>query len=109
VFRAVGSLVDHGGGGSEEGPGLHDDGVLEEVAERAGLRVVEAGFLAFEERYADIETLMRGYGSAPPFTGVASAVGDEAVRDALADASAGLRHGDGYVLREEAKVLIAAA
>jgi ubiquinone/menaquinone biosynthesis C-methylase UbiE len=109
VFRAVGSLVDRGDGGGDDGPGLHEEGVLEEVAERAGLRVVEAGFVAFEERYADFETLMRGYGSAPPFTGVASAVGEDAVLDAVAEASAGLRRDDGYVLREEAKVLIAAA
>jgi SAM-dependent methyltransferase len=111
LFRAVAALVDGGGDGGEDGgPGLHEEGVLEEIAEQAGLSVEEADHFAFDERYPDLDTLVRGYGSAPPMTRVSAVAGDEAVRRAIADAVAEQRRPDGsYVLREEARFLIARA
>ena len=111
MFAAVRELLppDPNAGG-DDGPKLHDEGVLEGVAERAGLETVEVGYLDFEERYPDRETLLRGVTAPPPMIRAARAVGDEAVREAVAGAFEPCRQADGsYVVSEEGRYLIARA
>ncbi len=49
----------------DDGPKLHDPGVLEEMARGAGLDPVEAEFLEFTETYPDLATLLRGSSRRP--------------------------------------------
>jgi SAM-dependent methyltransferase len=110
LFASLRQFAPPGAGEGEQGPALHDEGVLEARAVEAGLKPVEAGFLAFEEEYRDLETMVRGYLAAPPFVRAASLAGEDAVRDALADALAPLRTETGvYVLEDEIRFLIATA
>lgn len=110
MFKAVMSLLPDGppAGGGE--PALHEDGVLESIAGRAGLKPREAGYIRFEEAYLDLETLLRGLMAAPPMVRAARAAGEDAVRDAIAGAVAPFeREGGGYRMGEEARYLIATA
>lgn len=112
MFKAVAGLQPQttGSGNGDPGPQLHDEGVLEELAERAGLAPREAGFLQFEERYPDLETLLRGVMAAPPMVRAVQAAGSQAVREVLTDAFRKAETADGtYVLEEEARYLIATA
>jgi SAM-dependent methyltransferase len=112
MFAAVKGLLppDPDGGKKNGGPALHDEGVLEDVASRAGLEVHEADYLAFDEVFPDLETLLRGVMAAPPNIRASRAVGEDAVRDAIAEALAPQRQSSGeYRLREEVRYLIARA
>lgn len=94
----------------EQGPALHEAGVLEARAAEAGLTPVESGFVAFAEEYRDLETMLRGYLAAPPFMRAASTAGEAAVRDALSEALEPLRTQSGtYMLEDEVRFLVAAA
>jgi SAM-dependent methyltransferase len=107
VFAAVASLLP---GAPAGGGSLHEEGVLESVAEAAGLAVQEAGYLSFDERYPDRETLIRGLMAAPPMIRAADAAGAEAVRRALGGAIDEVADGGGpLALREEVRYLIARA
>ncbi len=110
LFASLQRFTPPGDGGSESGPGLHEEGVLEGRAADAGLTTVDAGYLPFAEEYPDLETMLRGYLAAPPFRRAASAAGEEAVRDALAEAVAPLRTESGnYVLEDEIRFLVTVA
>lgn len=112
LFGAVRALfppADKGESGADE-PDLHEEGVLEEIAGRAGLTVREAGYFAFTERYPDSETLARGMMAAPPMVRAGRAAGDEAVREALLEAARPFTDEGGEVrLSEEVRYLIAGA
>lgn len=112
LFQAVGALMppSPGGPSGPSGPGLHEEGVLEDLVSTAGFTTEHAGYLQFEERYPDIETLLRGMTAAPPMVRAGWAVGDDAVREALADAAREFANERGAVtLHEEARMLIARA
>ena len=110
MFRVLGRFSPEPARTGDDEPGLHEEGVLDDIAARAGLRPAEAGFLEFVEEYPDLETMLRGVLAAPPFVRAARTAGPEAVREAVAEAVAPLRAGDGrYRAHEEARYLIAVA
>ena len=111
IFKVLGRFSpEPAGGGDDDGPKLHEEGVLEDIAARAGLRAADAGYLEYTEEYPDLDTILRGLLAAPPFVRAARTAGREAVRDAVAEIVAPLRCDDGrYVVREEARYLIARA
>ena len=112
LFKAVGALMppSPSGPSGPSGPGLHEDGVLEALASTAGFTTERAGYLQFDERYADIATVLRGVMAAPPMVRAGRAVGDDAVQGALADAARAFANETGAVtLHEEVRVLIARA
>lgn len=97
-------------GAASSGPALHEDGVLEELASRAGLEPAEAAYVEVVEQYPDLETVLRGCLAAPPFRRAARSAGEEPVRDALAEALAPFRTTDGhYRLPGELRCLVARA
>ena len=97
-------------GEKEEGPALHEEGVLERMAAEAGLTPVEAGYVRVPEDYPDLETMLRGYMAAAPFVRAARSAGAEAVRAALSQALQPLKVSSGrYRLEDEVRYLIAAA
>lgn len=84
--------------------------MLEEVASRAGLEPAEAAYVEVVEEYPDLQTVLRGCLAAPPFRRAARAAGEEAVRDALAEALATFQTPGGrYRLPGELRCLIARA
>lgn len=92
----------------EEGPALHEEGVLERVAAEAGLTPNEAGYVQVLEEYPDLETMLRGYTAAAPFVRAARSAGPEAVREALSQALQPLKGSNGrYRLDDEIRYLIA--
>lgn len=94
----------------KQGPQLHDVGVLEARATEAGLAPKEGAYLDVTEEYPDLETMLRGYLSAPPFVRAARASSKEAVRRALTEAIRPLRTPTGrYRLEDEIRYLIAIA
>ena len=110
LFAAVMALLDGGGPGGGGGPGLHEEGVLEQMVRDAGFSESEGQFFAFEERHPDVATLVRGMMAAPPMIRVGRAVGDDAVRRALTEAATAFaRDGGEVVLREELRVVTARA
>lgn len=110
VFKAVAALLPSRPPSAESGPALHEEGVLEAMASKAGLEPREAGFAAIEEHYPDLDTLLRGLTAAPPMIRAAAAAGDDAVRSAIAAAVADHEDGGGdYRMAEDVRWLIAAA
>jgi ubiquinone/menaquinone biosynthesis C-methylase UbiE len=94
----------------EEGPRLHEEGVLETRATAAGLTPKKAGYVEFAEEYPNLETMLRGYLAAPPFVRAARAAGDQAVREALTEALRPLETPAGhYRLEDEVRYLVAVA
>jgi hypothetical protein len=94
----------------EEGPALHEEGVLEGLATKAGLTPREAGYVQVPENYPDLETMRRGYMAAAPFVRAARAAGEDAVREALTQALRPLETSTGrYRLEDELRYLIAVA
>ncbi|HWI09344.1 MAG TPA: class I SAM-dependent methyltransferase [Solirubrobacteraceae bacterium] len=110
MFRVLGRFSPERASTDDDGPSLHEEGVLEEIAARAGLRPADAGYLEFVEEYPDLETMLRGVLAAPPFVRAARTAGRDAVAEAVAQAMAPLRGADGrYRVHEEARYLIALA
>lgn len=111
LFGAVRGLFPPPSSGDEGGagePGLHEEGVLEAIADRAGLTVQEVGYFGYTERYPNAETLARGMMAAPPMIRAGKVAGDHAVRDAILEAAAPFICGDGSVcLAEEVRYLLA--
>ena len=109
IFAAAARLMpDRPGGGAGPGPQLHEEGVLEEAAARAGLEPVEAGYFELVEEYPDRATMLRGLMAAPPFVRAAQAAGEAAVRAAVSAALEPLAGPDDrYRLAEELRFLIA--
>jgi SAM-dependent methyltransferase len=110
LFGAVRALFPppEGSGSGPGEPGLHEEGVLEDITGRAGLTVREAGYFAFTEQYPDSETLARGMMAAPPMVRAGRAAGDDAVREALLEAAKPFTDQGGAVrLSEEVRYLIA--
>ncbi len=92
----------------DDGPKLHDPGVLEEMARGAGLDPVEAEFLEFTETYPRPRDPAAGVLAAPPMRRAIQATREEAVRDAIAQALASAVSETGQVtLHEEGRCLIA--
>jgi SAM-dependent methyltransferase len=107
VFASLGQLPPSGG---EEGPALHEEGVLEELVAEAGLTPKEAGYVDVPEEYPDMETALRGYLAAGPVVRAARTLGAQAVRDALTEFLRPLRTSTGGVrLEDELRYLIAVA
>lgn len=115
VFRAIASLTEPEGSDGAEGPepaqeDREEQRRLERVAAEAGLEVEEAGYLAFDERYENVETAARGMLAAPPFRRAAAVVGEDRVEAATIEALARFETPDGRcVLHEEACFLTARA
>ena len=110
LFAVLAPLMGAGKGKEPQGPGLHEEGVLEARVTEAGLTPQAAGYLQFTETYPNLETMLRGYMAAPPFVRAARAAGAGAVRGALTDALRPLEGPNGrYQLREEIRYLVATA
>ena len=89
---------------------FHAPGVLEGLAEQAGLRPVAAGALASTMRFADEETLVRQLRSPGPVALAARTSGEAAVREAIVESLAAARRPDGsYVVTTEWRHIVAAA
>ena len=107
LFEVLGSLLPRHAV-EEEAPALHGQGVLEALATEAGLTPVDAGYFETAEEYPDLETLLRGWLSAGPAVQLMRALGEQVVRDTLAEALAPLRlSGGGYRIEDEYRYLIA--
>ena len=117
IFGALDDLLPAKRTGDPAPPGenegsrpLHEEGVLETLATEAGLTPSEAGYLEFAEEYPDLGTLLRGMLAAPPWRRAARAVGEEAVREAVAARAEPFADSTGrYRLEEEIRYLIATA
>lgn len=110
LFGAVMALLPTtpGGRGGGDGPGLHDDGVLDGLLRTAGFDDASSELHAFEERHPDVATLVRGMAAAPPMLRAGGVVGDDAVREALTAAASAFARDDGtVVLREEVRIAVA--
>jgi SAM-dependent methyltransferase len=110
VFKAVRDLFppSPAGSGTPGGPPLHEPGALEAIAQRAGLTPQHAGYLEFEERYADLQTVLRGMTAAPPMIRAARVAGDDRLREAMSVPLRTHVRADGTCrLREEVRYLIA--
>lgn len=83
VFAALGQLLPSGSGEPDGGPVLHREGVLESLAEEAGLVTREAGSLEIAEEYPDVQTLLRGYLAHGSMVKAVRSLGEQPVRDAL--------------------------
>ena len=91
-------------------PALGDEGTLEALATEADLTPHQAGYIGFTEEYPDLATMLRGYMAAPPFVRAARGAGEDAVREALAEAVRPLKTSTGsYRLEDEVRYLIASA
>ncbi len=96
--------------GGDPEPALSDEGTLEALATEAGLTPHQAGYIGFTEDYPDLATMLRGYMAAPPFVRAARGAGEDAVREALAEAVRPLKTSTGrYRLEDEVRYLIASA
>ena len=94
----------------DDGPALCAPGVLEGIAEAAGLRPREAFDLSYEIRERDAGTLVRRMLSPPPVAGAAAAMGEDVVRETILTSLAPFRRADGsYTLANEWHFLIAEA
>ena len=94
----------------DPGPALGDEGTLEALATEAGLTPHQAGYIGFTEEYPDLATMLRGYMAAPPFVRAARGAGEDAVREALAEAVRPLKTSTGrYRLEDEVRYLIVSA
>lgn len=108
IFGSVGQLLPAQSG--DEGPALHAEGTLEALAAKAGLTPVEAGYVELAEEYPDLETFLRGYLATGPLVRAIRALGEQPVRDALADGVRPLTTATGGVrFEDEYRYLIAAA
>jgi len=89
---------------------FHEPGVLEGMAEAAGLRPVDAGALETTLRFPDEETMVRQLLSPGSVVLAARTSGEAAVRDAIVESMAAHRAADGsYALTTEWRHLIATA
>jgi ubiquinone/menaquinone biosynthesis C-methylase UbiE len=112
VFGSLSRFAPSQSSTSEEqaGPALYEEGVLDALAAEAGLTPKEAAYITIREEYPDLETMLRGYLAAAPFRRAARAAGEEAVRDALAEALRPLETSSGRCgLEDELRYLIATA
>ena len=109
MLRAVGALS--AVPDAEEAPrskfGLHEPGILEGMAEAAGLRPVEAGDVVTALDFPDEETLVRELLSPGSVVLATRVAGEAAVRAAIRDALAPFRAADGtYRVENEWRFLI---
>jgi SAM-dependent methyltransferase len=96
--------------GEEGGPALNQEGVLESLAEEAGLVPREAGYLEVVEEYPDLETLLRGYLAHGSIVKAVRSADEPRVRDALTQGVRSLITARGGVrIEDEYRYLIASA
>jgi ubiquinone/menaquinone biosynthesis C-methylase UbiE len=108
MFAALGQLLPGESGESDGGPALYEEGVLESLAQKAGLVPREAGYLEVVEEYPDLETLLRGYLAHGSIVKAVRSAGEQPVRDALADGVRALMTTSGGVrIEDEYRFLIA--
>jgi SAM-dependent methyltransferase len=108
MFAALGQLLPGEPGDSGGAPALSEEGVLESIAQEAGLVPREAGYLRVVEDYPDLDTLRRGYLAHGSIVKAARTAGDQRVRDALADGVRALVTTSGRVrIEDEYRYLIA--
>ena len=94
----------------ESGPVLHEEGVLESLAQQAGLEPREAGYLEVVEEYPDLDTLLRGYLAHGSIVRAARSADEPRVRDALSEGVRPLITASGGVrIEDEYRYLIASA
>jgi hypothetical protein len=104
VLGSLGQSVD------EEGPALHEEGVLEALVTEAGLTPKEAGYCEVPGESTELDTILRGYLAAGPIVRSVRALGEQAVRDAFSEALRPLRTSTGGVrMEDELRYLIAVA
>jgi SAM-dependent methyltransferase len=110
MFRALGQLLPGDSGGSDGGPALYEEGVLESLATEAGLTPREAGYLYVVEEYPDVETLLRGYLAHGSIVKALRHAGEQPVRRALTRGVRTLLTATGGVrINDEYRYLIASA
>ena len=89
---------------------VYGEGVLESLANEAGLVARDAGYLEVVEEYPDLETLLRGYLAHGSIVRAVRSADEARVRDAL---SQGVRHlvtaSGGVRIEDEYRYLIASA
>jgi SAM-dependent methyltransferase len=108
MFAALGQLLPGESGESDGGPALYEEGMLESLAQEAGLVPREAGYLEVVEEYPDLETLLRGYLAHGSIVKAVRSAGEQPVRDALADGVRPLMTTSGGVrIQDEYRFLIA--
>ena len=108
MFAALGQLLPGDSGGSDDGPALYQEGVLESLAKQAGLRPRESGHLEVVEEYPDVTTLLRGYLAHGSVIKTVRSAGEPAVRDALTHGVRALVTTDGGVrIEDEYRYLVA--
>ena len=86
MFAALGQVLPSEPDDEESGPVLHEEGVLESLANEAGLEPREAGYLEVVEEYPDLDTLLRGYLAHGSIVRAVRSADEPRVRDALASA-----------------------
>jgi len=108
VFGSVGQLLP--AQSEDDGPALHEEGTLESLATQAGLAPADAGYFEVTEEYPDVDTFLRGYLAAGPIVAACRSLGDDAVREALAEGVRPLITASGGVrIEDELRYLIAIA
>ena len=110
MFAALGQLLPSESDKDEGGPALHEEGVLESLAQEAGLLTQEADYLQVVEEYPDLETLLRGYLAHGSVVRAVRSSDEPRVRDALSEGVRPLVTASGGVrLEDEYRYLIASA
>lgn len=108
VFGSVGQLLPAQPDADGGAPALCDEGTLEGLASEAGLTPIEADYVEVTEEYPDLDTFLRGYLAAGPIVRAARELGEQAVRDALAEGVRPLITASGAVrIEDELRYLIA--
>ncbi len=110
MFAALGQVLPSEPDEEESGPVLHEEGVLESLAQQAGLEPREAGYLEVVEEYPDLDTLLRGYLAHGSIVRAARSADEPRVRDALSEGVRPLITASGGVrIEDEYRYLIASA
>jgi ubiquinone/menaquinone biosynthesis C-methylase UbiE len=110
MFAALGQVLPSESGEEEGGLVLHQEGVLESLAQEAGLLTREAGYLLVVEEYPDLETLLRGYLAHGSVVRAVRSSDEPRVREALSEGVRPLITPSGGVrIEDEYRYLIASA
>jgi SAM-dependent methyltransferase len=110
MFAALGQVLPSESGEDEDGPALHQEGVLESLAKEAGLVAREAGYLEVVEEYPDLDTLLRGYLAHGSVVRAVRSTDEPRVRDALSQGVGPLISASGGVrIEDEYRYLVASA
>jgi ubiquinone/menaquinone biosynthesis C-methylase UbiE len=110
MFAALGQVLPSESGEEGGGPVLHEEGVLESLAQEAGLLTREADYIRVVEEYPDLETLLRGYLAHGSVVRAVRSSDEPRVRAALSEGVRPLITPSGGVrMEDEYRYLIASA